>query len=86
MSPSDNEFDPWSDTTPEHPEAREDAFAEWPKEAPVAAGVIPGSGRLASAARRPGSVRGTRNGARWFVILLLVLIVAPIIVAFAVRF
>lgn len=83
MNPSDDELDPWSEAAPERSEGRGDAFEEWPKEEPVAAGVIPGVGRLASAARRPGSVWGTRNGARWFVILILLLVVVPIIVAFA---
>lgn len=82
MCPADNELDPASETSTEHREAHVDPFEDWPTDSPVTpAGTIAGLGRLASAARRPGRAPGTRNGARWFVILILLLTLLPIVIA-----
>lgn len=72
--------DPWNDTIPEHGEARASPFEEWPKESPsTPAGTIAGFGRLADAIRHPGVARGTRNGARWFAVVILLLVLLPIL-------
>lgn len=81
MSLSDHEFDPWSDTTAEHPEPRDDPRDEWPEDTPVAAGVVPGFGRLGTAATRSSSSPGAGKRTRWFAVSLLSLALVVIVVA-----